>query len=613
VNELRQRYAIPIRRMDAFLLSKDAPANRATNSSFRNSSPKQLRCPTCQELCTSSSMTVEHIHPLNLGGTNDSSNLVMMCQPCNSARDHVVTKVFGTTNLSSLRSRWSLIREQGFDVLVWLHITAEKGGEGWGAFPTFDAAFRNQRQLETLPEDEFSGGFQSPPSSGEGWFGRTSRYLRSLREALREQPSNRSSMKVPFECGCGQHVGVPSNYVGRFACPSCNSPAHRNVDGSFKVEGLSLPTDEDTMKRQELAKEVLQGLVRSSHPVPYIREEFYAWACKEFDTQTRMEARAAIGVKKSLSFFLFAKRLLSPRDLEVLESKYADGNTESQNTAANDNTSSQDEPCEKGELPLDATESNQAKKHLLNATVDFFQTNIPDDPEWINGSALGMRLSGFLTEEGLDGRSELNTLLGLESGSSLEDLVDHCLGSYASSRWPEKTIVEFQRSRAGEGAQNTESALHRDEPNLLNEGDFSGDGDDTDRTFLPNVKVGSVETIDRMCEFSLQSEVIQKFEFDEAVRRQIQSYFSHVKARLQGNPESSEEWHTIPNFSTASRGIRFPAHPDELYDALVFIQDHKNRQNMNELMNMMKSTSVIQSKSRVLRIFLVLVKVYSDE
>jgi hypothetical protein len=613
VNELRQRFAIPIRRMDAFLLSKDAPANRASHASFRNSSPKQLRCPTCQELCASSSMTVEHIHPLNLGGTNDSSNLVMMCQPCNSARDHVVTMVFGTTNLSSLRSRWSIIREQGYDVLIWLHITAEKGGEGWGTFPTFDAAFRNQRQLETLPEDEFSGRFQSPPSSGEGWLGRTSRYLRSLREALREQPSNRSSMKVPFECNCGQHVGVPSNYVGRFACPSCKSPAQREVDGSFKVEDLSSPKDEETKQRQEWAREVLQRLVRSSHPVHYIREEFYARACKKFDTPTRMEARVAVGVGKNLSFFWLAKRLLSPQDLEVLESKYAGGNTESQNTGANENASSQAEPCEEGELPLDATGSNQSRTHLLNATVDFFQTNIPDDPEWINGSALGMRLSEFLTEEGLDGRSELNTLLGLESGSSLEDLVDHCLGSYASSRWPEKTIVEFQRSPAGEGAQNIESAPNQDEPSLLDEGDFSGDGDDTERTFLPNVKVESVETIDRMCAFSLQTEVIEKFEFDEAVQRQIQSYFSHVIARLQGNPESSEEWHTIPGFSTASRGIRFPAHPDELYDALVFIQDHKNRQNMNELMYMMKSSSVIQSKSRVLRIFLVLVKVYSDE
>lgn len=367
------------------------------------------------------------------------------------------------------------------------------------------------------------------------------------------------------------------------------------------------------MKRQELAKEVLQGLVRSSHSVQYIREEFYAWACKEFDTPTRMEARVAVGVGKNLSFFWLAKRLLSPQDFELLESIYADGNAQSQNTATNNTASTPDEPFEEGDLPLEATESNQARAHLLNATVDFFQTNIPDDPEWINGSALGMRLSGFLTEEGLDGRSELNTLLGLESGSSLEDLVDHCLGSYASSRWPEKTIVEFQRSIAEKGAQNTESTPNQHEPSLLNEGDFSGDGDDADRTFLPNVKVESVETIDRMCEFTLQSEVIEKFEFDEATQRQIQSYFSHVKARLQGNPESSEEWHTIPNFSTASRGIRFPAHPDELYDALVFIQDHKNRQNMNQLMDLMKSTSVIQSKSRVLRILLVLVKVYSDE
>ena len=44
------------------------------------------QCCYCMTSLTTETITMEHIIPLQYGGTNDISNLTIACQPCNSAR-----------------------------------------------------------------------------------------------------------------------------------------------------------------------------------------------------------------------------------------------------------------------------------------------------------------------------------------------------------------------------------------------------------------------------------------------------------------------------------------------------------------------------------------------
>ncbi len=41
---------------------------------------------SCQSCGISETLTIDHIIPLNLGGSNDLSNLQTLCQSCNSSK-----------------------------------------------------------------------------------------------------------------------------------------------------------------------------------------------------------------------------------------------------------------------------------------------------------------------------------------------------------------------------------------------------------------------------------------------------------------------------------------------------------------------------------------------
>lgn len=47
------------------------------------------RCRWCGCQLTQHTATIDHIHPLSLGGTNDITNLDLACQPCNASRGNV--------------------------------------------------------------------------------------------------------------------------------------------------------------------------------------------------------------------------------------------------------------------------------------------------------------------------------------------------------------------------------------------------------------------------------------------------------------------------------------------------------------------------------------------
>lgn len=43
-------------------------------------------CYYCQEVFFVDELTIEHIQPLSLGGTNDKENIALACAPCNQQR-----------------------------------------------------------------------------------------------------------------------------------------------------------------------------------------------------------------------------------------------------------------------------------------------------------------------------------------------------------------------------------------------------------------------------------------------------------------------------------------------------------------------------------------------
>jgi 5-methylcytosine-specific restriction endonuclease McrA len=50
---------------------------------------RRVRCHWCDRAMRFREMTVDHVIPLNSGGTNDEQNLVPACDPCNQKRDHL--------------------------------------------------------------------------------------------------------------------------------------------------------------------------------------------------------------------------------------------------------------------------------------------------------------------------------------------------------------------------------------------------------------------------------------------------------------------------------------------------------------------------------------------
>lgn len=43
-------------------------------------------CCYCKVVFLITELTIEHIHPLSLGGTNEDSNIALACAPCNQER-----------------------------------------------------------------------------------------------------------------------------------------------------------------------------------------------------------------------------------------------------------------------------------------------------------------------------------------------------------------------------------------------------------------------------------------------------------------------------------------------------------------------------------------------
>ncbi|MDY6804813.1 MAG: HNH endonuclease [Cyanobacteriota bacterium] len=46
------------------------------------------QCQSCGKTGSETQLTIDHIIPLALGGTNDISNLQTLCRPCNSQKKH---------------------------------------------------------------------------------------------------------------------------------------------------------------------------------------------------------------------------------------------------------------------------------------------------------------------------------------------------------------------------------------------------------------------------------------------------------------------------------------------------------------------------------------------
>lgn len=598
-DDLREHYAADLARLERLMTGKEPRVNRTSYNSFRAKQPKEVRCPTCEEVAPPASFTVEHVHPLLLGGTNEESNLTMMCEECNDGRNHVMAKVLGSTNLASLKKRWSVISDQVSSLLVWLLITGKRGSEGWGYFPTLDGAFRDQRKLEQLPIRP-NRADQTGEAAGEATFlGRIRFGFRTLRDALKENPRPvpEQKDKVAYSCPCGLEVGVPITHVGWFRCPSCHSRVKRSADGSFEVESDEDGARELKQQRRATAAAYLQDLVATDSSFGEIREEFFAWAMQEFGLSSRIDVRTATGISRTASFPNICKKLLSDDLVMIVEGK------------------------RKTKMPVDHPQTEDGKDTASNeqisqrrAVEDFFQANIPEAPLWIKGSPLGMRLSDFLIEEGYEGRPVLNETLGLESSSSLEELIAHCLGDKVASRWPEKTIVEFQlKDLQHQVGTNTGNDVETGPLNESESEDVDAEVGDPEgeekQSFLEGFSVNDVITVDALENYCLQEVMVEKFGYDEPTQNQIRAYFAHVKSRIEGGNESVTEWHSIQHFSTGSRGIRFPPHPDELFDALEYVQAHKEGQTKSRLLAMMKAAEVVSSKSRITRILMLLSKV----
>lgn len=100
------------------------------------------KCPNCQvemENCNGTlittdfpkAMTIEHIHPTSLGGTDDSENLCVMCHACNTARAHTLSDYLTTDTDEDIRRKTQF-----------LHVQLDNQVHAWILFPDLHKKFR---------------------------------------------------------------------------------------------------------------------------------------------------------------------------------------------------------------------------------------------------------------------------------------------------------------------------------------------------------------------------------------------------------------------------------------------------------------------------------------
>ena len=107
-------------------------------------------------------------------------------------------------------------RRTGVVLLVWLLITGKRGSEGWGYFPTLDAEFRTQRNLDQLPTRVVRADQSEELPVEPTLLGRIRFGFRTLRDALKEspRPTQEQRDKVAYSCPCGLKVGCAKHLCG---------------------------------------------------------------------------------------------------------------------------------------------------------------------------------------------------------------------------------------------------------------------------------------------------------------------------------------------------------------------------------------------------------------
>jgi 5-methylcytosine-specific restriction endonuclease McrA len=64
------------------------------------------------------SVTIEHVTPKSLGGTDDETNLAAACKRCNNARGNGVISTIKWQD--KYVRRWNILKQKGVDLNVWL-------------------------------------------------------------------------------------------------------------------------------------------------------------------------------------------------------------------------------------------------------------------------------------------------------------------------------------------------------------------------------------------------------------------------------------------------------------------------------------------------------------
>ena len=64
------------------------------NSRTRGKRKKELKMKRCKYCRDTENLTIDHKHPIILGGTNEIRNLQCLCKKCNGIKSDIPNKVF---------------------------------------------------------------------------------------------------------------------------------------------------------------------------------------------------------------------------------------------------------------------------------------------------------------------------------------------------------------------------------------------------------------------------------------------------------------------------------------------------------------------------------------
>ena len=487
--KLRKNYSDSFRIVDDFLSSND---NSVKSPGFSKLEKERVlsqgrRCPTCAEKLTSSSITLEHIHPRCLGGKNNKENKVAMCKECNFSRNEVMHHCLGGSNTKFFKIRWPTNRTSVEEFLIWSHITVNPEFEHFGIFMHLDQRFTDARGID------YANSLKKPDSIQKSWKNKFISKAVEMQQRWLAPKHNREEGTIVLCPRCPQKLRLNLEN-SKFKCPACECLLDGNGEEISQKIG-------STIEHQKIM-DIVANAIKPGSRLAAIPELILNTANNNSENvyENWIEIKTEMGFGKStkiskifrefgytlrgsgstvqyicrseelVSEELVSEELVSeelvkiPDDLIGILSQWIEKSEYGKDALQLLETKSQIEQIRPGvswrvTLEQECGISSSIPPTKLFEEISQHRTfvvehwkvfvisclNEIDENTWLNGTTFGHKLVHYISKSEFNNRKELNKALGMESNSTIPNSILTHLDSKIEIDWPDPTYWRIRR------------------------------------------------------------------------------------------------------------------------------------------------------------------------